>query len=154
MNGGDDLLRVDPLEVGAGGREVRVPELALEQRQWDPFMEQFDSVGMAELVLVPTSAQPPLSRPARCADVCRKSLLRSDKTSESVGIFRSLRDGHKRDHGGDRRSSFSGQRVGAVDRQRLLGHVGVQPYVGCRDLLAAQAENVNRDVVRRCSRSF
>jgi hypothetical protein len=50
MNGGDDLLRVDPLEVGAGGREVRVPELALDQRQWDPFMEQLDSVGMAELM--------------------------------------------------------------------------------------------------------
>ncbi len=39
MNGGDDLLRVDPLEVGAGGREVRVPGLALDQRQWDPFIE-------------------------------------------------------------------------------------------------------------------
>jgi hypothetical protein len=50
MNGGDDLLRVDPLEVGAGGREVRVPELALDQRQRDPFMEQLDSVGMAELM--------------------------------------------------------------------------------------------------------
>ncbi len=67
MNGGDDLLRVDPLEVGAGGREVRVPELALDQRQWDPFMEQLDSVGMAELVFVPTSAQASLSSPRNSA---------------------------------------------------------------------------------------
>jgi hypothetical protein len=38
---------------------VRVPELALDQRQQDALMQQFDSVGMAELVgrEAPTSAR-------------------------------------------------------------------------------------------------
>ena len=38
------------MQVGAGRGEVRVPELALDQRQRDPFMQQLDSVRMAELV--------------------------------------------------------------------------------------------------------
>jgi hypothetical protein len=33
-----------------------VPELALDQRQRDPFMEQLDSVGMTELVRGKASA--------------------------------------------------------------------------------------------------
>ncbi len=32
VDSADDLLRGDPFQVGTGGREVRVPELALDQR--------------------------------------------------------------------------------------------------------------------------
>jgi hypothetical protein len=60
------------LQVGAGRGEVRVPQLARDQRQRDPLAQQFDSVRMAELVLVPTSAQASLSRPARCAELEKK----------------------------------------------------------------------------------
>ena len=38
------------MQVGAGRGEVRVPQLALDQRQRDALMQQFDSMGMAELV--------------------------------------------------------------------------------------------------------
>jgi hypothetical protein len=50
---------------------------------------------------------------------------------------------------GIRALASEGEQVGAFDRQRLLGHARVQPYVDCRALLAAQADNVHRDVVRR-----
>ena len=50
VDGGDDLLRGDALQVGAGRGEVRVPQLALDQRQRDPLMQQLDSVRMAQLV--------------------------------------------------------------------------------------------------------
>ena len=38
------------MQVGAGRGEVRVPQLALDQRQRDALMQQLDSVRMAELV--------------------------------------------------------------------------------------------------------
>ena len=38
------------MQVGAGRGEVRVPQLALDQRQRDPLAQQLDSVRMAELV--------------------------------------------------------------------------------------------------------
>jgi hypothetical protein len=38
------------LQVGAGRGEVRVPQLALDQRQRDPLAQQLDSMRMAELV--------------------------------------------------------------------------------------------------------
>ena len=34
-----------------------MPELALDQRQRDPLVQQLDGVGMPQLVVVPTSAQ-------------------------------------------------------------------------------------------------
>ena len=49
MDGGDDLLGVDSLEVGAGCGEVRVAELALDQQR-DPFVQQLDGVRVAQLV--------------------------------------------------------------------------------------------------------
>ena len=39
-----------PLQVGAGRGEVRVPELALDQRQRDPLRQQLDSMRVAELI--------------------------------------------------------------------------------------------------------
>jgi len=44
------------LQVGAGRGEVRVPQLASDQRQWNPLTQQLDSVGMAELMVVPDKA--------------------------------------------------------------------------------------------------
>ena len=38
------------MQVGAGRGEVRVPQLALDQRQRDALTQQLDSVRMAELV--------------------------------------------------------------------------------------------------------
>ena len=38
MDGVDDLARVDSLEVDRGDPKVRVPELALNDRQRDPFV--------------------------------------------------------------------------------------------------------------------
>jgi hypothetical protein len=52
---------------------VRVPKLALDERQRDPLVQELDSVGMAELVFAPTSAQASLSRPVRYADLDREA---------------------------------------------------------------------------------
>ena len=46
-----------------------MPELALDHRQRHPLPGELDRVSMTELMLVPTSAQTSLSRPARYADV-------------------------------------------------------------------------------------
>jgi hypothetical protein len=58
-----------------------MPELALDDHHRDPLMRHLHSVGMPQLVLVPTSAQAPLSRPARYAALGEKSLLRGIKGS-------------------------------------------------------------------------
>lgn len=50
VDGGDDLLRGDLLQVGAGRGEVLVPQLALDKRQRAALMQQLDSVRMAKLV--------------------------------------------------------------------------------------------------------
>ena len=47
VDGGNDLLRGDPLQVGAGRGQMRVPELPLDQRQRDPLTQQLES-GFAE----------------------------------------------------------------------------------------------------------
>ena len=67
-------LMIDPLQVSAGRPQVGMPELALDDRRAGSPRGQLDGVGMPQLVLVPTSAQPPLSRPARYGDLVRKSL--------------------------------------------------------------------------------
>ena len=50
MDSRDDLFRGDPLQVGGGRREVRVPQLALGQRERDALMQQLDSMSMPELI--------------------------------------------------------------------------------------------------------
>jgi hypothetical protein len=57
------IFGVDPVEVHAGRRPIRMPELPLDDRSWHAFARQLDSVSVAELVLVLTSAQAPSSRP-------------------------------------------------------------------------------------------
>ena len=81
MDGRDDLLDVDPLEISSGRREVRVAELALDQRQRDSLVQQLDRVPMAQLVFVPTSAKASLGRPAQYADRGEKRLLRAVRGS-------------------------------------------------------------------------
>ena len=72
----DDLARIDPLQVSAGRTEVGMPELALDDVNRDPLASELDGVPVAELVLVPTSAQSSLSRPAQYADVEEQVLVR------------------------------------------------------------------------------
>jgi hypothetical protein len=77
----DDLLGVDPLQVGAGGREMRVPELALDQRQRDPLMQQLNGVGMTQLMRINRRRTP-----ASCATVrsSRRAAL-ADQARPRVG---------------------------------------------------------------------
>jgi hypothetical protein len=65
----DDLGVVDPAQVRGGDPEVGMPELALYDQERDPLAGHLDSVRMSQLVLVPTSPQPSLSRPVRYADL-------------------------------------------------------------------------------------
>jgi hypothetical protein len=50
VDGGDDLFGVDALQVDAGGAEVGVAELALDDVERHAFAGEFDGVGVAELV--------------------------------------------------------------------------------------------------------
>ena len=50
VDGRDDFLRGDSLQVGAGGREMRMAELALDHWQRNAFVQQLDGVRVAELV--------------------------------------------------------------------------------------------------------
>ena len=79
VDGVDDLARIDPLQVGAGGPQVRMPELALDDVDRHTFPCELDSVPMPQLVLAPTSAQAPLGRPAGYAEASVKSLIRSGR---------------------------------------------------------------------------
>jgi hypothetical protein len=57
----DDLDVVDPTQVRRRDAEVCMPELALYDEQRDSLAGHLDSVGMPELMVVPTSAQGDLS---------------------------------------------------------------------------------------------
>jgi hypothetical protein len=46
----DDLRAVGALEVDRRDPKVRVPELTLDDNQWDAFAGHFDGVGVAELM--------------------------------------------------------------------------------------------------------
>jgi hypothetical protein len=50
VDGVDDLGGIDALQVGARDPEVGVPELTLNDRQWDPLACHFDGVGVPELM--------------------------------------------------------------------------------------------------------
>ena len=47
VDGGDDFFGVDALEVDAGGAEVGVAELALDDVERHAFAREFDGVGVA-----------------------------------------------------------------------------------------------------------
>jgi hypothetical protein len=58
VDGVNDLGRVYTLEVGAGHSEVRVTELALDDRERDPFAGHLDDVNVPELMRCEPSANP------------------------------------------------------------------------------------------------
>jgi hypothetical protein len=76
VDGVDHLRVVDPLEIYRRDPKMGMPELALDDRQRDPFVRHLDSVRVAELMVVPTSAQTSLRRHDRYAETVEKSLLR------------------------------------------------------------------------------
>ena len=71
VDGRDDLLGVDPLQVGAGGGQVRVAELALDQRQRDPLVQELDGVRVAQLVGREPAPDSGLEREVAQLDPCR-----------------------------------------------------------------------------------
>jgi len=75
MDGLDDFRVVDPAQISGRDREIGVPELSLDHDQRDPLPGHLDRVRVPQLVLVPTSAQTPLSRPLSYADVARCSVV-------------------------------------------------------------------------------
>jgi len=50
MDGGDDLLRVDPLQVNRGRSEIGVPELPLDDVQRHALTGEFERMRMAQLM--------------------------------------------------------------------------------------------------------
>jgi hypothetical protein len=50
VDGGDDLLNVDALQVDARGAEVGMPELALDDVERNALAGELDGVGVAQLV--------------------------------------------------------------------------------------------------------
>jgi hypothetical protein len=88
VDGVDDFARVDRLQVGRRGAEVGVPELALDDVDWDPLTGEFDRVRVPQLVLVPTSAQASLCRSGGYADLVDKVSARWDVGWIDVGITR------------------------------------------------------------------
>jgi hypothetical protein len=56
MDRADDFLDIDPLQVNARGRDVRMPELPLDDRQRHAFACELDRVCVAELVRRETAA--------------------------------------------------------------------------------------------------
>ena len=58
----DDLCRIDALQVGRGGAQVSVPELALDQIHGDALPRQLDRVCMPELVRREPAADSGLER--------------------------------------------------------------------------------------------
>ena len=50
MDGVNDLRAVDPLQVNGRDAEVGVPELTLDDDQWNALMRHLDRVRVAELM--------------------------------------------------------------------------------------------------------
>jgi hypothetical protein len=48
VNRVNDLACVDSLEINRRDAEVRMPELPLDNRQWDPFVRHLDCVRMTQ----------------------------------------------------------------------------------------------------------
>jgi hypothetical protein len=90
VHGVDDLSVIDPAQIDRRHPKIRMPELALDNRDRDPFARHLDRVGMPELMLVPTSAQPPLGRLDRYAEPGEKVRARCDVGGVDVGITRAV----------------------------------------------------------------
>jgi hypothetical protein len=64
VDGGDDLLGIDALQVDGGGAEVGVAELALDDVQGDAFVGELEGVGVAQLLRGKSPPHPGLGREA------------------------------------------------------------------------------------------
>ena len=90
VDGGDDLLGVDALEVDARGAEVGVPELALDDVQRDALARELDSVGVAQLMRREPSSH--ASQSSRAAE------LDADRCTRPGSPARSVYDAEQRAH--------------------------------------------------------
>jgi hypothetical protein len=90
VDGFDDLGVVDSLQVDGGDAQVAVAELPLDDDQRDALARHLDGVGVAELMLVPMSAQAPLCRPDCYAEGGKKVGARWDVGGVEVGITRAV----------------------------------------------------------------
>jgi hypothetical protein len=68
-DGVDDLAGIDPLQIGRCRTKVGMAQLTLDDVDRNALAAEFDRMRVAQLVLVPTSAQPSLGRPGRYADL-------------------------------------------------------------------------------------
>ena len=87
----DDLLDIDPLQVHARGRDIRMPELPLDHRQRHALPGELDRVSMAELMRrkpAPHTRPPPRSGAAHRAP-------RSPTTAARASARRSRRTAHR-----------------------------------------------------------
>ncbi|HEY1778435.1 MAG TPA: hypothetical protein VGG41_19925, partial [Solirubrobacteraceae bacterium] len=84
----DDLGVVDPAQVDRGDRQVGMSELALDDQQGHALARHLHRVRVTELMVAPTSAQPPLGRHGRYAERCEKVCARWDVGGGYVGITR------------------------------------------------------------------
>jgi hypothetical protein len=64
MHGIDDLTGIDPLQIGAGGPEIGMPELALDDVHRHALAGEFDGVSMPQLMGGKPAAAPPPQRRA------------------------------------------------------------------------------------------
>jgi hypothetical protein len=70
----------------AEGAQVGVSELALDDADRNPLTRELDGVGVAQLMVVPTSAQPSICRHSRYANVREKVLLIAANPVPLIGI--------------------------------------------------------------------
>ncbi len=91
-------------------------------------------MGVAQLVIVPTSAQSPLGRHDRYAKSGEISLLRATRAGD-LSAYSEVLEESQECVGGSVAAWFGVEGFGAVDRLLFVAHVGVQVDVGGRDLL-------------------
>jgi len=106
-----------------------VPQLPLDDHHRHAFVREFDRVRMAQLMIVPTSAQASLRRHDRYAEAGENSLLRSVRALRKSAYSELLEKAQER-VGGLIAPGLGRERRGAVDRLLLVGHVGVEVDVG------------------------
>jgi hypothetical protein len=67
-----------------------MPELPLDDRRRDPLVRHLDRMCVAELMLVPTSAQASICRPLGYADHASKVAAEADLAVGKVGVIRGI----------------------------------------------------------------
>jgi hypothetical protein len=118
VDGLNGLRVVDSAEVAGCDREVGV--LALDHDQRDPLTGHLHRMRIAKLVFVPTSAQTPLSRRHRYAELSEKFLLRAVNGRNMLAYPRASTTCISASGGAVRAGLLTSERVRAVDRRPLL----------------------------------